>query len=146
MTQFEIAEANRSAADVPPEAIPLFGAVPEEPFEASPEQLVLSLSEHTHLSATGGLLEFSGPFSASELGRGTFSVRLTGGGMAHVHADVVRDSGPAVHLDADVRESWVLRAASQAQGADAGQNVVHELLRLVQLPRQSTVRLSLDEA
>ncbi len=131
--------------DLPPGVAPSFGDVPAVPFEQTPERLVLSNVEHDHLSRSGPLAYLSGPFSAERLGVGYLSVRQTDhAGEVHVHADLSRSDGPAVHLDANVRETWLARAAQHGEGATPPVRVVGQLFRLAEIPSQSTVVVQFD--
>ena len=133
--------------DMPLGGAPLFGDVPSEPFEHTPEWLVLSNEEHSRLVGSGPLAYLSGPFSAERLGVGYLSVHQTEMvGEMHVHADLSRTDGPAVHLDARVRETWIARAANDGDGSSATVRVVKELFKLAEIPRQSTVTVQVDSA
>lgn len=135
------------ADDMPPGVAPSFGDVPAEPFEHTPERLVLSSEEHTHLIGSGPLAYLSGPFSAERFGVGYLSLHETEtAGEVRVHADLSRTGSPAVHLDAQVREMWVARAANESSGPTATVRVVEELFRLAEIPRQSTVTVQVDSA
>ena len=144
MTQLEIPDPNELAADMPPGTAPTFGIVPQLPFEATPEHLVLSSEAHSHLSATVPAYTIGGHFSNARLGDGSVSVRTISPGEVHIHADVLTAEGPAVHLDADVRETWLNRAARGRDSASANVQVVSELIRLAQLPSQKTVKMRVD--
>lgn len=142
MNKFEGSETNALADTTPPpETPPIFGAVPEFPFEAAPERLVLSSEAHSRLSETGSFVDFNGEFASESLGNGRLVIREVASGEVRVQADVLRDGSPSVHLDARVRESWVVRAAA-AHPTSAGASVVRELFRLAEIPHQSTVRVS----
>ena len=135
------------ADDMPPGVAPSFGAVPSGPFEHTPERLVLSSEEHTHLVGSGPLAYLSGPFSADRFGVGYLSLHETETlGEVRVHADLSRTGSPAIHLDANVRETWVARAANDTDGGSAAVRVVEELFRLSEIPRQSTVTVQVDAA
>jgi hypothetical protein len=86
----------------------------------------------------------SGEFASEALGTGRLVIREVAAGEVLVHADVLRDGSPSVHLDARVRESWLLRAAA-ADPAGAGVSVVRALFRLAEIPHQSTVRVSVAD-
>ena len=128
------------AGDGPPDSAPVFGAVPDSPFENEPEHVVLSSDAHFRLSETNTLGMLSGEFASEALGTGRLVIREVAAGEVLVHADVLRDGSPYVHLDARVRESWLLRAAA-ADPAGAGASVVRALFRLAEIPHQSTVRV-----
>ncbi len=133
------------ADDMPPGVAPSFGDVPVEPFEHTPERIVLSSEEHSHLLRSGPLAYLSGPFSAERFGVGYLSVLKTEtAGEVRVHADLSRSEGPAIHLDAHVRETWVSRAADDGDGPSAAVRVVKELFRLAEIPHQSTVTVQTD--
>ena len=140
MDDFERA-GSALAGGPPPDSIPIFGAVPEFPFEAAPERLVLSSEAHLRLAETNTLGELSGEFASEALGSGRLVVREVAAGEVLVQADVLRNGSPSVHLDARVRESWLVRAAAVDPNA-AGASVVRELFRLAEIPHQSTVRVS----
>lgn len=134
-----------TAGDLPPGASPAFGELPDEPTELTPEHVVLSSEEHDRLIGSGPLAYLSGPFSAERFGVGYLSLFETDlAGEVHVHADLSRVEGPAVHLDADVRETWVSRAAIDGEGSSPAVRVVKELFRLADLPKQSTVTVQVD--
>ncbi len=136
MTQFDDAPESGGAADLPPGSAPAFGDVPATPFEPEPEHLVLSSDEHSHLSGPLSLTSLSGEFNDDSLGRGRLVVSTTGQpGEVHVHVSF--HSG--YELDADVRESWLARAAAGGGSASLGARVAAELLRLSEIPHQSTV-------
>ena len=133
------------AGDLPPGVAPSFGDVPLTPFEHTPERIVLSSEAHSRLSVPTSLAMLSGPFQAEQLGRGILTIHATDqAGEVHVHADVNPDGGPSLHLDANVRESWLARAARSEGGAAAQAQVVRELVRLSEIPSQSTVTIRVD--
>ena len=133
------------AGDVPPGVAPSFGEVPLTPFEHTPERIVLSSEAHSHLSVPASLAALSGPFHADPLGNGILTIQATEqAGEVHVHADMSPDGGPSVHLDAHVRESWLARAARSEGDAAAPVQVVRELIRLSEIPSQSTVTIRVD--
>ncbi|MEO8539846.1 MAG: hypothetical protein ABI577_08915 [bacterium] len=135
------------ADDLPPGVAPSFGQVPSTPFEHTPEHLVLSSEAHSHLAGSPSLALLSGAFETDRLGRGNLTVSETDeAGQVHVHADLSLANGPRLHLDADVRESWLTRAAVADEEGPAGAVVVKELFRLAEIPRQSTVTISVDAA
>lgn len=133
------------ASDLPPGAAPSFGDIPIEPTELSPDQLVLSSEEHSQRLGSGPLAYLSGPFSAERFGVGYLSVNSTGeSGEMHVHADLSRTDGPAIHLDAHVRATWLTRAMHHGDGSSGTVRVARELFRLAEIPRQSTVTVQID--
>lgn len=133
------------AGDLPPGVAPSFGDVPLTPFEHTPERLVLSSEAHSHLSVPASLATLSGPFHSEPLGNGVLTIQATEqAGEVHVHADMSPDGGPSVHLDARVRESWLARAAHSEGGVTAPVQVVRELIRLSEIPSQSTVTIRVD--
>ena len=133
------------AGDVPPGVAPSFGDVPLTPFEHTPERLVLSSEAHSRLSVRASFATLSGPFHSEPLGNGVLTIQATEqAGEVHVHADMNPDGGPHVHLDAHVRESWLARAARSEGGAAAPDQVVRELIRLSEIPSQSTVTIRVD--
>ena len=102
-----------TAADLPPGVAPSFGDVPLRPFEATPERLVLSSDEHSHLQPSTPINWLGGNFNHDRLGRGELRLyETTTPGEIHIEADVRQADGPSVHLDANVRESWVSRTVS----------------------------------
>lgn len=121
--------------DLPP-ATPEFGAVPPEPFEPLPERLVLSSEEHGHLSSPG-LGHLVGDFQG-EFGSGRLLVEGVAAGEVHIQADIRRAGLPAVRLNATVRETWVRRAKGDRA------TVVAELVRLSEIPNQSTVMVHVE--
>ncbi|MBK9611822.1 hypothetical protein [Candidatus Amarobacter glycogenicus] len=85
---------------------PSFGDVPLRPFEATPERLVLSSDEHSHLQPSTPINWLGGNFNHDRLGRGELRLyETTTPGEIHIEADVRQADGPSVHLDANVRES-----------------------------------------
>jgi len=127
-----------------PGVAPSFGEVPDSPFEHTPERLVLSLSEHEHLAGLAFAETLEGTFESERLGSGTLLLRNGDSpGAIHLSADVLGPSGPAMRLDATVRESWLLRSVSGGAEETARVQVVRELVRLASLPHQSTVRVSI---
>jgi hypothetical protein len=133
------------ADDLPRGGAPLFGTVPDVPFEHTPEHLVLSSEAHSRLSGNIVLGNLNGPFADEQLGRGVLVVRETSlPGQVHIHADLSTSFGPVVHLDADVRESWLDRAGFDREGVPAPARVVGELFRLAEIPRQSTVVIRVE--
>jgi hypothetical protein len=124
-----------------PGVAPSFGDVPAQPFEHTPERIVLSRHEHTHL-AHQPLATLGGEFAHEQIGRGVLALTESGApGEVHIRADVLTLEGPAIHLEADVRGSWVARTASGNWGEAANVQIVRELVRLAALPHQSTVRV-----
>ena len=124
---------------------PEFGAFPEAPFEHSPELLVLSAAGHSRLSGWPALSELGGEFASERYGHGSLSLRGTGApGEVRVVADISGNTGPALHLDALVRESWLARAAGGCEPEQAAARVVGGLMELAVLPRQSTVKVRLE--
>lgn len=131
----EKAHPGAALLDAPP-ATPEFGAVPPAPFEPLPERLVLSSDEHSSLTGSA-VAEFRGDF-IGDVGSGLLIVEPSDPGTVHIYAEVQRTGLPAVQLDATVRESWLTRAAADDKGPAS---VVAELIRLAELPHQSTVRV-----
>lgn len=124
-----------------PGIAPTFGDVPGSPFEHTPERIVLSSDEHTKLSARA-LAALGGEFTHEQLGRGLLSLRETDQpGQVHVEARVSKHGRPLLQIEADVRESWLSRAASAGEDESPSVLIVQELVRLAELPMQSTVRL-----
>ena len=145
MTTATMQADNGSAAgesNLAPGVAPSFGEVPAAPFEASPERIVLSLTEHDHLAPGNLPGTWRAEFSGEPFGSGTLLVQDAERGAVHVSADMVGDRGPAVRLDATVRRSWLDRTIEGDKTAQATARVVRELLELAGLPGQSTVRVS----
>lgn len=141
MTRFGTADSSTLTAGAsPPDTAPVFGAVPDFPFEAVPERLVLSSEAHFRLAEASSLEALTGEFASETLGAGRLVVREVAGGEVLVQADLLRHGLPSMHLDARVRQSWVVRAAAVVPGS-ASASIAHELVRLAELPRQSTVRV-----
>ena len=132
-----------TAADLPPGVAPSFGDVPLRPFEATPERLVLSSDEHSHLQPSTPINWLGGNFNHDRLGRGELRLyETTPPGAIHLGADVRQADGPAVHLDANVRESWVSRTVSSDDTAPVNVRIVRGLFTLAEIPGQSTVTIS----
>lgn len=128
-------------ANLGPGVAPSFGDVPGQPFEHTPERIVLSSEEHTRLS-TPQFEAFGGEFAHEHLGRGRVSLRETDEpGEVHILASVVKQDGPALEIEADVRVSWLSRAARSGAGEPPSVGIVRELVKLAGLPKQSTVRV-----
>ncbi len=141
------ASSSEVADDMPPGVAPSFGDLPDAPFEHTPERIVLSSEEHSHLVGSGPLAYLSGPFSSDRFGVGYLSLHETETtGEVRVHADLSRTGSPAIHLDAQVRETWVARAANDGEDTSATVRAVKELFRLAEIPRQSTVTVQVDTA
>ena len=131
-----------STADLPPGAAPSFGdaeggTVPE------PAPLVMSESAHRFASAAGPLPGLNGRFHLDDpVIDGQLSVEASDTpGMVRVHADLAYARGGSLHFDAEVRQSWILRAAAKGQGHARAQ-VARALADLAGLPHQSTVTVS----
>ncbi len=137
--------APETAEEWPVEIARSFGNVPPRPFEHAPERVVLSSEAHSHLAGHTAVGLLSGPFAYERIGVGTLTIEETDmPGQVHVHADVRTENGPIVHLDADVRKSWLNRTAETEAGPARTELIVSELLRLLEVPRQSTVTVSVD--
>lgn len=131
----------REGTDLDPVIAPSFGDVPQQPFEHTPERLVLSSEEHTRLSSPP-LSAFAGEFAHEQIGRGRVSFHETGEpGAVHVLASIVRRDALEVELEADVRAAWLVRTATREPAEPGNIQVVRELVRLAELPGQSTVRV-----
>lgn len=145
MTVSDAASPTEAEIDMPVEVARSFGDVPASPFEYTPEQVVLSSEAHSRLAGQAHISQLSGPFSYERIGAGVLTVEETGmPGQVHVRADVRTENGPIVHLDADVRKSWLDRATKNEDGLANAELIVNELLRMLELPRQSTVTVSVD--
>jgi len=132
------------SGELPPGAAPAFGNLPDSPFEHTPERLVLSSDEHAQLAGIAPLSRLGGRFETVGLGQGHLTLVATGSpGEVLVEANV-EGSGPAMHLSANVRESWLLRAAGGDEAPQATARVVGELVRLAGVPHQSTVSVRVD--
>lgn len=133
------------AGEVPPGSAPEFGIIPEAPFEHTPERLVLSSEEHSRLSGGPALSELGGQFASERYGHGNLSLKGTGApGEVRVLADISGETGPVLHLDALVRESWLVRAVSGGEPMHAAARVVGGLMELAVIPRQSTVKVRIE--
>jgi len=145
MTQAHGSSSPEFAGELPPGSAPAFGMLPEFPFEHTPERLVLSSEEHSHLTGGPGLAELGGEFASERYGSGILSVSATGApGEVRVLADVSDGTGPVVHLDALVRESWLARAVDAGEPMHAAARVVGGLMELAVIPRQSTVKVRIE--
>ncbi len=130
-------------SNLAPGVAPSFGDVPAFPFEHTPKRLVLSLSEHHQLEAAVRPEDFGGAFEHELFGAGTLLLkRADAPGEVHLSADVVIRQGPAMRLDATVRQSWVMRSVAGDDAAPPNVRIVRELVRVASLPHQSTVRVS----
>jgi len=78
MTQAHGSSSPEFAGELPPGSAPAFGMLPEFPFEHTPERLVLSSEEHSHLTGGPGLAELGGEFASERYGSGILSVSATG--------------------------------------------------------------------
>lgn len=136
---------NGHADERPPDVAPSFGDVPILPFEHTPERLVLSSEAHSYLLAAPTLAGLDGEFAVERLGKGNLHIRETGApGEVQIRADVLTLAGPAVHLDARVRHSWLMRTVESEDAAPANIRIVRELFRLAEIPHQSTVTVRID--
>ena len=137
--------SSEGAANFPPGIAPSFGDVPLLPFEHTPERLVLSSEAHSHLVGHSPLASLGGAFSHDRFGTGNLLLSETGSaGDIDVHADLLNVPGPALHLQARVRESWLIRTVSLEDASPANVRVVNELFRLAEIPRQSTVTVRVE--
>lgn len=145
MTHAHGSNSDEGAGSFPPGVAPTFGDVPLVPFEHTPERLVLSSDEHSRLAGYSSVAGLGGNFSHERFGTGSLLIRETGApGEIQIHADVTTLDGPAVHLEARVRESWLARAVACEVAVPANVTVVTELFRLAEIPRQSTVTVRVD--
>lgn len=142
MTQQDVLDPE--AADLPPGVAPSFGDVPLRPFEHTPERLVLSSEEHSHLQSPPPLKWLGGSFAHERLGRGDLRLYETETpGEIHIEADVHPADGSALRLDANVRESWVSRVVSEDDTSPLNVRIVSGLFKLAEIPGQSTVKVSI---
>lgn len=132
-----------ATADLPPGAAPSFGdldtgAVPE------PAPLVLSESAHRNMRPAEPLLGLNGQFHLDDLAiDGQLRVEASHTpGMVHVHADMAYIRGGGLQYDAEVRESWVMRAGAMDRTGESRARVAKALADLASIPRQSTVTVS----
>lgn len=133
-----------ATADLPPGAAPSFGDA-EGGVLPEPAPLVMSESAHRFARAAGPLPGLSGRFRLEDLAiDGELHVEASETpGMVRVHADLAHARGGGLHYDAEVRESWILRAGADDQGHRRAQ-IARALADLARLPRQSTVTVSFD--
>jgi len=132
--------------DIPTGAAPSFGAEPPSSSEAGTERLVLTADAHHRLTLPSPLAAITGAFTDDPLGSGHLAIETTElPGVVHIHADVRSTRGPAFHIDANVRESWLLRLSGNAEAAPVRGQVVRELIELAALPRQSTVLVTVEK-
>lgn len=143
VTQFEA-----GSDEIPAGSAPVFGDSAPDPLAAH-NLMILSSEAHQRLRGDEPVT-FELEFWLRQPGlQGRLEVAATNTpGLVHLHADVRwSESGTAsdgvVHLDADVRESWVAQAAGPEQSAA---EVVKALARVAELPRQSTVQVTVDGA
>lgn len=137
--QHESSSAGES--NLGPGVAPSFGDVPGQPFEHTPERIVLSSVEHNHLSAPA-FAAFRGEFAHDRLGSGHLDLRGTGQpGRIHIVARVVKQGSAAMELEAEVRESWLARAVGADENEPPRVRIVRELVRLSELANQSTIRV-----
>lgn len=141
ITQFEA-----GSDEIPLGSAPVFGDTHIDPL-AVHNLVILSSEAHQRLLGDGPVA-FEREFSLRQPGlEGRLEVAPTNiPGVVHLHADVRwtesgADADGVVHLDADVRESWVMQAAGPGQSAA---EVVKALARVAELPRQSTVLVTVD--
>jgi hypothetical protein len=132
-------------AGMMPEIDEQFGMVPDSPFEHTPERIVLSSLEHSHLRGEASLDSLGGAFRHARFGPGSLKLQRTSApGEVRLTADVAAQPGPSIHLDARVRESWLTRTVGELAGAEPAVHLVDELLRLAEIPGQSTVLVRIE--
>ncbi|MBA4182005.1 MAG: hypothetical protein C0506_15555 [Anaerolinea sp.] len=137
----EIARSQMGPDEIPPGAEPVFGDSPGE-LAAWRNELILSAEAHSRL-ADDEPVTFDGKFSLRQPGlMGHVQVEPTETpGLVHLRAEVQWEPSGVVHFDADVRESWLEKAAGPERSAAA---VLKALAEVSELPRQNTVRVTVD--
>ncbi|MEO6397797.1 MAG: hypothetical protein ABIP13_04970 [Tepidiformaceae bacterium] len=140
-------EYETGSNEIPAGAAPHFGDGATDPLAAN-NLMILSCEAHQRLRGDEPAT-FEREFWLRQPGlQGRLEVAATNTpGVVHLHADVRwsesgQDSDGVVHMDADVRESWLAQAAGPEQSAA---EVVKALARVAELPRQSTVQVTVDE-
>ncbi len=141
MTQDLVEFEEEFASDRPPGVDHLFGTTARNTSEGTESRTVLTRDEDVHLRPRP-YRWLEGDFAFERFGRGHLCIAPTATpGELHIEADVRRAGGPDVHIDARVRESWLARAASIDDSIPASVHVVQGLIRLAEIPRQSTVKV-----
>lgn len=137
----EIARSQMGSDEIPAGSEPVFGDSPGEPGGWR-NHLILSAEAHSRL-ADEEPVTFDGRFSLRQPGlMGNLQVEPTQTpGLVHLHADVQWEPSGVVHFDADVRESWLEKAAGPDRSAAA---VLKALAEVSELPHQNTVRVTVD--
>lgn len=137
----DIVRGQISSDEIPAGAEPAFGDLPPEGI-AWQNHLVLSAEAHSRL-ADDEPVAFEPEFSLRHPGlMGHLHVEPTQTpGLVHLRADVQWEPSGVVHFDADVRESWLEKAAGPEHSAAA---VLKALAEVSELPRQNTVRVTVD--
>ena len=119
------------------------------------EFLVLSAAAYTaKTQAPRAAAMLAGSFSVT-LGGATASLQVTPGADGMVHVQLVLKSVPqwpeasgpfhVVHLEADLRQSWVERVSDGARSpAEAAGQLASAVVELAQLPAQTTVTVLLE--
>ena len=141
-----ISQYETGSDEIPLGAAPVFGDSPPDPLSG---HYLTILSSEAHQRLRGDEpVTFEREFWLRQPGlQGRLEIAATDTpGVVHLHADVSwsEPGAPAdgvVHLDADVRESWLTQAAGPEQSAA---EVVKALARVAELPRQSTVQVTVD--
>ncbi len=132
--------------EIPAGSEPVFGDSPTDALSA--HNLMILSSEASQRLRGDEPVTFEREFWLRQPGlQGRLEVAATNTpGVVHLHADVRwsgsgESSDGVVHMDADVRESWLAKAAGPQQSAA---EVVKALARVAELPRQSTVQVTVD--
>lgn len=137
----DIAQSQIGPDEMPPGSEPVFGDIPPDATSWQ-NHLILSAEAHQRL-ADEEPVTFEGVFHLRQPGLlGHLQVEPTGTpGLVHLKADVQWEPSGVVHFDADVRESWLEKAAGPERSAAA---VLKALAEVSELPRQNTVRVTVD--
>ena len=137
----DVARSQIGPDEMPPGSEPVFGDTPGE-SGGWQNHLILSAEAHSHL-ADDESIAFEREFSLRQPGLlGHLQMEPTATpGMVHLRADVQWEASGLVHFDADVRESWVEKAAGPERSAAA---VLKALAAVAELPHQNTVRVTVD--
>lgn len=134
---------SEATADLPPGAAPSFGDLDSGAVQ-EPAPRVLSESAHRNMRTPEPLLGLNGRFHLDDLAiDGQLLVEASPTpGMVHVHADMAYSRGGGLQYDAEVRESWVMRAGALDLSSESRARIAKALADLARLPHQSTVKVS----